>query len=464
MTTTVLRRAGAALALCVACIGNAWAFRDDTYHHDAVPLPAQSRWMSTLHDTTPLNALSVPGTHASAARHGGDDIASHVLTIRQQLDAGVRYLDLRAQLWWGNLALYHRNVSQQGSLHHALKEITAFLAANPSETVFVRLREESVPHSTSAFFASALDRMYPEFGHWFAGPVRLDTPLGSLRGKIVLLRQYAGNTRFPAMDFARDYIVQDNWHVDSSWWLYRKWEAVKFQLDASNRLQGTLPFLNHLSGGGGVGPWFVASGHQNPRTDALPQGSGQWRPWSNPFPDFPTGACVPFYIACEINYEGMNRMATLAMRNNDALKYVGIVASDFPGSGLIAATIDVNRTQAKFVSAKNGQCLDLEGGVRGRLITWPCHGAFNQRFTVRGASIRVAGKCLDVTGGQATAPIILWSCHGGGNQQWRVEPNGMVRSLMGNQQLCLANVSGNRVELRQCNAGNTDQRFASRQH
>jgi hypothetical protein len=87
MTTTVLRRAGAALALCIACIGNAWAFRDDTYHHDAVPLPAQSRWMSTLHDTTPLNALSVPGTHASAARHGGDDIASHVLTIRQQLDA-----------------------------------------------------------------------------------------------------------------------------------------------------------------------------------------------------------------------------------------------------------------------------------------------------------------------------------------------------------------------------------------
>jgi hypothetical protein len=41
-----------------------------------------------------------------------------------------------------------------------------------------------------------------------------------LRGKIVLLRQYAGNTRFPAMDFARDFIVQDHWHVDSSWWLY----------------------------------------------------------------------------------------------------------------------------------------------------------------------------------------------------------------------------------------------------
>jgi hypothetical protein len=35
---------------------------------------------------------------------------------------------------------------------------------------------------------------------------------------------------------------------------------------------------------------------------------------------------------------------------------------------------------------------------------------------------------------------------------------------MGNQQLCLANISGNRVELRQCNAGSADQRFASRQH
>ena len=88
MIGTNMRRLGVVLALCVAGVGNAYAQAayNDAYHNSNNTLPPQTRWMSTLDDATPLNALNVPGSHASAALYGGNDRRTQSLGLRQQLE------------------------------------------------------------------------------------------------------------------------------------------------------------------------------------------------------------------------------------------------------------------------------------------------------------------------------------------------------------------------------------------
>ncbi|KAL8314934.1 hypothetical protein RB593_008500 [Gaeumannomyces tritici] len=60
---------------------------------DSVP---RSRWMTLLPDSTPLSALTIPGTHDSAARISLPFVQTQTLSITDQLATmGVRALDLR---------------------------------------------------------------------------------------------------------------------------------------------------------------------------------------------------------------------------------------------------------------------------------------------------------------------------------------------------------------------------------
>jgi hypothetical protein len=60
-----------------------------------------SNWMSYMPDIE-ISRLSIPGTHDSGAREFSDitpdsAVITQTLTIREQLDAGVRYLDIRCR-------------------------------------------------------------------------------------------------------------------------------------------------------------------------------------------------------------------------------------------------------------------------------------------------------------------------------------------------------------------------------
>ncbi len=114
---------------------------------------AQSRWMTTLNDTLPITSLSIPGAHdaATSSIHGRG--RCQVLTIAEQLQAGVRAFDLRPtqrrRLTFGGF-----RTNGLGNIHHGLKstgisledvfsDFNTFLEANPGEFVIVLLRDES---------------------------------------------------------------------------------------------------------------------------------------------------------------------------------------------------------------------------------------------------------------------------------------------------------------------------------
>ena len=129
-----------------------------------------SDWMSVIRDETKLTEITMPGTHDSCARkfHNEDPfgVTSGIskcqnLTISEQLNAGVRFLDVRCEVD----ASSHSVKTVHGStdcwngdnyyyLDFCFQDVYNFLAAHPSETVLISIKEDDgdvgVPHFTNA--------------------------------------------------------------------------------------------------------------------------------------------------------------------------------------------------------------------------------------------------------------------------------------------------------------------------
>ncbi|MER6418743.1 ricin-type beta-trefoil lectin domain protein [Streptomyces sp. NPDC001137] len=77
-----------------------------------------------------------------------------------------------------------------------------------------------------------------------------------------------------------------------------------------------------------------------------------------------------------------------------------------------------------------GKCLDVNGGnsANGTAAQiWSCNGADAQQWSARSdGTLRALGKCLDATGGSTAngTKIVIWDCNGGSNQQWQAYNGG----------------------------------------
>lgn len=207
-------------------------------HHLSVLSSANlSRWMRELGDGWPLSALSVPGTHNSPTCHVAlPSVRCQAVGVREQLDNGVRFLDLRVSASRGDgndsLALVHSvfPVSLGGNRYLAglLDELYAFLDDNPSEALIVSLKREGTGRGTDQDLSQHLFRRYCGGGkgddaddkekeaaaaaarRWFTEP-RIPT-LGEARGRIVLLRRFNNDGALQAEHGGR------GWGIDASAW------------------------------------------------------------------------------------------------------------------------------------------------------------------------------------------------------------------------------------------------------
>ena len=58
---------------------------------------ANRAWMKRLPDNKKLSELSIPGTHDTCARFGGDFAQCQSLALRDQFSIGLRFLDIRCR-------------------------------------------------------------------------------------------------------------------------------------------------------------------------------------------------------------------------------------------------------------------------------------------------------------------------------------------------------------------------------
>nr|WP_308365063.1 phosphatidylinositol-specific phospholipase C [Streptomyces sp. ISL-86] len=173
--------AGAAVALGAAGAGTA-----------AAQALGTQDWMAGLGDSTALQRMTIPGTHDSGARQGGLYVACQNTSIAEQLDSGIRFLDVRCRVTGGSFAIHHGSFYQGLMFGEILVACWNFLAAHPSETVLMRLKQEYSEESDATFRAVFDD--YLDNRGWRPLFRIADTlpALGQTRGKVLLLPDNGG--------------------------------------------------------------------------------------------------------------------------------------------------------------------------------------------------------------------------------------------------------------------------------
>ena len=105
-------------------------------------------WMSKVADSTKISEISIPGTHGTMALHGASFLDENLtrnqtMSLSQQLNSGIRYVDMRVKRVKDSFAMHHGIVNQKAMFEDVLKETIQFLKDHPTETILMRLKEET---------------------------------------------------------------------------------------------------------------------------------------------------------------------------------------------------------------------------------------------------------------------------------------------------------------------------------
>ena len=206
-------------------------------------------WMKEIPDETPIREVNMPGTHDSAAIYGLADLAGQCqsLSIEDQLNIGVRFLDIRLQIRATKLHAVHGMVDQKLPFKDIVSTVDGFLKKHPSEFLIVSVKEDASAQNQHATFEGALKA---EITSSWRTEETLPATVGEARGKAVLLSRYANSTiGIPAYEgwkdsasftLPNDIYVQDTYKTDV--------ETKKSQITSCFNEAGHALKINFLSG------------------------------------------------------------------------------------------------------------------------------------------------------------------------------------------------------------------------
>ena len=105
---------------------------------------AHTSWMRFLPDDASVMSLSIPGTHNSCCVQGLLGLGkTQELDLPDQLNAGIRFLDIRFTHYQDNLCVHHDVVCTENSYADILTTCFTFLRRHPSETILMSVADES---------------------------------------------------------------------------------------------------------------------------------------------------------------------------------------------------------------------------------------------------------------------------------------------------------------------------------
>lgn len=200
-------------------------------------------WLGQLDARLSLSELSIPGTHNSCALRGGLYSACQSLNFKQQLEAGVRFFDIRCRHLNNSLQIYHGPIDQQISFDDVHRSCLTFLKQNPAETLILSIKEESTPkHNTRHFgqtFSTHL-QLHPKI--WYS---KREIPtLQQVRGKIVIVSRHSQVSGIPWNDLH----IQDRYKIPLDQGVAKKWQLFHSQLVRSHSAPSHQWHINFLSG------------------------------------------------------------------------------------------------------------------------------------------------------------------------------------------------------------------------
>ncbi|MER5888340.1 phosphatidylinositol-specific phospholipase C [Streptomyces sp. NPDC001941] len=224
-------------------------------------------WMAARPDATALRDLTIPGSHDSGARFGGPWTECQNTTIAAQLASGIRFLDVRCRVTGESFAIHHGAYYQNMMFGDVLIACRDFLAAHPSETVLMRVKQEYSEES-DAVFRRIFDNYLDVRGWRSLFRIGDGLPaLGEARGRVVLLADNAG---LPGVRWADGglFDVQDDYMAEPG----AKYPEVEAQFRKAATQRGKL-YVNFVSTAALLPPRWN-SDRLNPKVHAFLDGAG----------------------------------------------------------------------------------------------------------------------------------------------------------------------------------------------
>lgn len=278
-----------------------------------------NNWMKDIDPTKDLFALNIPGTHDCVTKYVQ---LSHIsktqdLTISEQLEIGVRALDIRVASKGERLKMVHgiakafntpNKLGRQMDLEDVLLQCYSFLKQNPTETIIFQFKNDSNEENEKCFDNLFNTYLKGNENKWF---LENRVPaLGEVRGKIYLIRRCKMENRpeytskNTGLDFSRwveqdtavpepltletkgefgvEFIIQDRFKYKPE----ERWsECLKPFLDKATPFDGTY-IINYTSTAGGFKGPKRNSQYLNPLVMKYPFNSKNY--YGTVYFDFPT--------------------------------------------------------------------------------------------------------------------------------------------------------------------------------
>lgn len=182
---------------------------------------ASPDWMRRISDDKKISEITILGTHNSIALHGGDYAACQTLSLKEQLEIGVRFLDIRCRAKNGDFHLVHGIADQKMLFTEAVEICQQFLDAHPSETILVSIMEQASRGLKAG-----------EVGEIFKRVVEKNKSLWYLKNEIPSVREARGklvvitrNKEIAGIPW-RAFSIQDAFWISRQHTLDDKWQKI----------------------------------------------------------------------------------------------------------------------------------------------------------------------------------------------------------------------------------------------
>lgn len=205
-------------------------------------------WMSSLNDDVSVGALTIPGTHDSGSKRGAGILLKPYFktqnwTIAEQLENGIRFLDIRCRREGERFLIYHDIMDQHLGFDEVLNDCSKFLSAHPSEIILMRIKEEKEPKNSSQSFQEIFAKYKNQQPDLWYDKWEIPT-VQAARGKIVIVDNANLGEGIPYPNL----IVQDMFELTKK---KDKWPYVKAQLDiAKGSSKNDVLYVNYFNANG----------------------------------------------------------------------------------------------------------------------------------------------------------------------------------------------------------------------
>ncbi|KAI5459762.1 PLC-like phosphodiesterase [Mariannaea sp. PMI_226] len=307
--------------VCYHGYQSAYSFDADLAHYPT--------WMASIPDDVLLSDLSIPGTHDTMTYDIGEEgLQCQNWNLSMQLNAGLRYFDIRARLQDNELQIYHGDGYTGFSFTNVLLSMFEFLDNHPSEAIVMRLKQEGKPigkENTISFeeafnnyrqkdpltAAGAIDHF-----HVYNSTAPLPS-LGNLRNRIFILQQFPDQHGPYGVEWeGKQMKLEDLWIIPDIYHLADKWTAIRnaLELAATAAHDNSVLYLAHISASVGVLPIEAAAGPLNRTVSGMNDMTGQW---IEDFEDNPDTSRTGIVI---LDFPG-RRLIDAILRWNEPLKH-----------------------------------------------------------------------------------------------------------------------------------------------